>query len=244
MNRQDLAARIRAILNKTTEKGCTEAEAASAAAMAKRLLDQHQFDMSELELEEEGCSQYNSPNPLKRGEYDIRSRLCFAIKEFCEVRSWVVGSGQETVFYGLQSDVEFASWLLDSLTNFVQLEADRYKLGKLVDQLDVDGTLYVPPHLEMNAFRAGCIDKIKERLSFEAAKRRQTMQGSHNAVLVIKNALVTREFNKLGLRFGSASLRGSQSGGAAYSAGKAAGDRASFGRPINGGRSTLKIGRS
>lgn len=242
-NRKELAAKIRAILSKTEEQGCTEAEAAAAAAIAKELLDKYQFDMSELELEEEGCFQQTTANNLKRGHYDIKPRICFAIGRFCEVRSWVTGKTQDPVFFGLQSDVEFATWLLESLESFIKREADRYKLGNLVDMLDKDGTFYVPSLGEMNAFRAGCIDKIKERLDFEAAKRKENLSTAQkNSLIVVKGALVTREFNKLGLRFGNVHLRGSHSGGGAYSKGQAAGSRASFGRPVNGGGGTLRIG--
>jgi hypothetical protein len=242
MNRQQVAARIRALFSKTIENGATEAEAASAAAKAKELLDVYQLSMSELELEEEGTERGSSKNSNKRGHYDIKPRLSTAIAEFCEVQYWLTGKEQTVVYFGLKSDVDFAIWLTDSLESFVKKEADHYKLGNLVDTLAQNGEFRIPPLLEMNAFRAGCIDKIKERLRFEVAKRKEHLKtNSKNAVMVIKNALVMRKFRELGMHFGKAKMRGSHNGGSAYGAGQSAGNRASFGRPVAGG--TLRIGK-
>jgi len=244
MDRQQIAARIRALFSKTVSQGATEHESAAAAAKAKELLDKYQMEMSELDLEEEGTEHYYSPKENhKRGHYEIRSRLCQAIAEFSETKTWLTSGA--VVFFGLKSDTDFASWLLDSLELFVKKEADRFKLGNLVDNLADTGEFYCPPLQEMNAFRAGCIDKIKERLRLEAAKRKEHLRTeSKNGIIVLKNQIVTREYNKLGLRLGSYHPKGSYSGSRAYSAGQAAGGKASFGRPVNGSGRTLRIGKN
>ena len=247
--REQIAARIRALFSKTVSNGATEAEATAAAAKAKELLDKHQFSMSELELEKEGTEQYRSPaEELKQGSYEVRSRLSKSIAAFADCKTWVVitaGRGANpVVFFGLKSDIDFASWLLDSLEIFVKKEADRYKLGQLVDNLGTTGEFYAPPLLEMNAFRAGCIDKINQRLDFEAAKRRENLRThSPNSIMVIKNALVNSDFNKLGLNFRKVGYKGGYRGDNAYRAGSNAGDRASFGRPVQS-NSTLRIGKN
>ena len=242
--RSEIAAKIRALFSKTIENGCSEAEAAASAAKAKELLDVYQLEMSELELEEEGTTQFTTrEEALKRGEYPVREKLCWEISKFCEVKAWVTGKKNTVVFFGLASDVDFADWLLDTLEQFIKNEADRYKLDSMIGQI-MDGTddFTVPPKMDLNGFRAGCISRIKERLQFETAKRRDQHHGdSTNALIVVKDQLVKREFSKLGLSFGRAKMRGNYSSGAGYSAGRAAGDRASFGRPVSGG--TLRIGK-
>ena len=60
--------------------------------------------------------------------------------------------------------------------------------------------------------------------------------GSGTALVVVKNAVVTEAFAKLGLKF-----RGSLSGKSvrdvgAYMAGRAAGDRVNLNRPVAGGK--------
>jgi hypothetical protein len=62
--------------------------------------------MSELELEEEGTTQFTTAEEqLKRGEYPVREKLCWEIARFCEVRAWVTGRKNTVVFFGLASDV-------------------------------------------------------------------------------------------------------------------------------------------
>lgn len=50
--RERLRAKITALLAKTEASGCTEAEAMAAAAMAARLMAEHAFDQSEIEMTE------------------------------------------------------------------------------------------------------------------------------------------------------------------------------------------------
>lgn len=243
--RKAIAARIRALFSKTIANGATEAEAASACAKAKELLDRYQLDLSALELEQEGTEQRTTGEELrKRGSYTIRDRICWSIAEFCEVKSWLTGKKNTPVFFGLASDVDFAEWLLDTLEAFIKKEADRYKLDNMINNIMDGGDFSVPPLLDMNGFRAGCIDRINERLKFEAAKRRDLHRGtdSTNALIIAKSAIVNRDFNKLGLRFGTARMSGNYSRGSGYSAGYSAGERASFGRPVSNSR-PLRIGK-
>jgi hypothetical protein len=48
-------ARIRALAEKTTSNGCTEAEALSAAEMVGRLLERYALTMEEVDLRETAC---------------------------------------------------------------------------------------------------------------------------------------------------------------------------------------------
>ena len=59
---------------------------------------------------------------------------------------------------------------------------------------------------------------------------------------MVKNAIVTRELAKLNmkLRSGGRSKTRAVDGGA-FNAGRAAGDTASFGRPVNGGDKVAQI---
>ena len=44
-----LTIRIRALLAKTVDRGCTEAEALAAASKAKALMDEHQVSLTDLD---------------------------------------------------------------------------------------------------------------------------------------------------------------------------------------------------
>jgi hypothetical protein len=68
-------------------------------------------------------------------------------------------------------------------------------------------------------------------------------KGDGKSLVVVKGALVASEFQKLDLtlRKGGKLAAAAKDRGA-YGAGRAAGDKASFGRPVNGGGKVAQIG--
>jgi Protein of unknown function (DUF2786) len=111
MQRKDVAARIRALLAKAVEKGCTEAEAMAATLKARDLLDTYQLELSDVELEAEGVIQDTAEKAEAR-KTNVQWELGSAVADFCEVRCWFQGvtRGEKKIctFHGLRSDVEFA----------------------------------------------------------------------------------------------------------------------------------------
>jgi hypothetical protein len=230
-DRKSIAARIRALLSKTVDKGCTEQEALAAAAKAKELMDRYQVDLSETELEDEGFAKGTAESAENR-RFNAQDWIVNAIAAYCDVKCWRTQVGSRKwryVFFGLRSDVEFANWLLKGLEAFIWQKADEF------------GGLY----LDKRNFAMGCANRISQRLREEVSARKaktQTMSSGRELV-VVKQEIVQREFNKLGLRLRSGASRSYVSGGssAARAAGYAAGNGASFGRPVSAGRSTLRI---
>jgi hypothetical protein len=85
--RQEIAAKVRALLAKTVDQGCTEQEAIAAAAKAKELMDRYQVDLSEIELEEEGFVQDYAEGPEQR-KLNVQDLIGWDIARYCEVESW------------------------------------------------------------------------------------------------------------------------------------------------------------
>lgn len=152
------------------------------------------------------------------------------IASFTETKCWGAASvrgekHRRTVFFGLRSDVEFANWLLKALESFIWAKADDYAIRT------GDNDYYAKRTFAMSAAL-----RIKERLDAETAARASRGVGDGRSLIVVKNALVQREFNKLGLKLHTQS-KGFANGGSrhdAAAAGRAAGDQAGFGRPLNG----------
>lgn len=238
MNRQTLAARVRALLAKTSENGATEAEALAAAEKARELMDKYHLDHGALGMEEEGTRKSTTFPPRGRGSREggrihneIKKPLCFSIGKFCDCRVWTTNYTLIN-FLGLQSDVDFAEWLLSSLTTFVVNQTSLFQLDAVLDGL------YCDPSTRLS-FQVGAVERIKERLN-ELATSRANLQSASTgtSLIVLKNQLVERHFKKLGLRLAPVSYSaGTISNSSAYSAGRAAGDRASFGRPVTAPKS-------
>lgn len=120
-NKKSIAFKIKALLAKTTQAGCSEAEAMMAAHKAKELLDKYQIDLSELDLREEGTSETEVQMSA------ISRDLSGSVAAYCEVKSW--RSQGKHHYLGLKSDVFFAEWLLLALTSFVQRKTLDYSLN-------------------------------------------------------------------------------------------------------------------
>lgn len=244
--REKVAVRIRALLAKTKENGCSEGEAMAAALKARELADKYQINLSETELEAEGVVQGTAEAPAAR-KFDLQPYLVGPIADFTDCRTWRTtvyvtedgeladgpwnGEAEERwQFLGLQSDVEFAFWLLVHLEDFIWDKADAY--------VDEHGGGW----LETKTFAVGCLTRIAERLREESSKRRlaaPVVTSTGRSLVVVKNAMVETVYVSLNLRLRSTGNRiGRMGSGDAYSAGRAAGNSAGFGRPANNGGGT------
>lgn len=240
-----IATKVRALLAKTVDNGCTEAEAMAAAIKAKALIDEYQINLSELELAEEGFVKGKAEAAWTR-RFNVQDYLMVQVASFCEVKTWrqydnygFRAKGPRVIFFGLKSDVEFANWLLVALESFIWTQADAFELGERMRLGPSVGGYYMKRN-----FARGAVFRIKERLREAVAARKPQAMGDGRSLVIVKQALVTREFDKLGLKFSNSSggeLNRGDAPADAYSAGKAAGDKASFGRPVGSQAERLKI---
>jgi hypothetical protein len=238
--REMIARRVRALLAKTTEAGCTEAEAMAAAEMAKALMDKYSISQTEAEIEAEGTKQGTSER-VRAGRVIISDYLSQAVSRFCDCKAWQQGKydlyGRRVsshVFLGGVADVDFATWLLKSLADFVKVETGKFIHG--------GGALSGGRRAELfQSFSIGCASRIAQRLNALTSDRKikAEVMSDGRALVVVKGAIVDRAFAATGIKLRSGSRKSAGVGSSgAYNAGRAAGDRASFGRPVNGGSGT------
>jgi hypothetical protein len=229
-NREKMLDKIRALLSKTTENGCTEEEYLAALAKARALMDAYEITEADLQLtKEEGVvlrKEMKGTDPHR-----IKFSMSMAVGEFCDCRAWRDGD-EKLVFMGLASDTQFATWLLDHLAGFV--------LTELTDHLMGDIAIGVPRRRVINGFVDGITRRISERLR-ELCKPPAAASGNSRALVAIKQTLIKAKMDELGIKLRTAtSSRQSDEG--SFAAGRSAGDRASFGRPVSGRAATLRIG--
>ncbi len=233
MDKKSVARRIQALLAKTEANGATEAEAFSAAEKARALMDQYQIEIGEVGLEEEGVAKHTAPR-TKYKTLVIRDRIRVSIGEFCDCKVWK--NREEIIFLGVRSDSEFAVWLLDALDKYITRGADNY-----VATSARKGGVWEA----RKGFVVGAINRINKRLMDAAAERRRQNQtiSDGRSLVVVKDALVKRAFAALDINLRRSSRAGLGVGdGNAFQAGQRSGDRATFGRPVNGGSGTRQIG--
>jgi len=120
-----LKTRIQGLRSKTTDNGCTEAEALLAAAKVAELLDRYDLSLTDIEIRDAQCEQRGYETRRKKR---IPLDDCIdAIANFCDCRVWREKSNARYVFFGLPSDIEVAHYLTELIDNAVRSELGRYK---------------------------------------------------------------------------------------------------------------------
>lgn len=237
-HRESLLRKIRALLAKTTENGCTEAEMLSAMSMAQAMMDAHEVSQDEInETKKENAIKETMKD--MRDPHHIRAYMTVKISEFTNTKCWrneYKSQKWRYNFVGLSSDVEFAIWLTEHLTMFVQKELKNYIWINSYTSLEASSKRRV-----INGFVLGCTAKINTRLGELIAQGKVKANQNANALIVVKSELIERKMQELGLSLLQPHQRSSSFEPDGYKAGQAAGDKANFGRPVGSG-SVLRIG--
>jgi hypothetical protein len=214
-----LKARIQGLRAKTTENGCTEGEALSAAAKVAELLDRHDLSLSDIEIREAPCERREYETHLKKR---VPLDGCIgAIARFCDCRVWRDKSptGQARyVFFGHRSDVEVAHYLTEVIDIAVRSELGRFKTSAEYQRFP-----HRERHLANGSFTMGMVASIAAKLNAMKAERDQVNQGAGRDLVVLKKAVVDSELEKLNLKLRSTRAPARMVSPTAYDAGGAAG---------------------
>ena len=229
--RDGLLGKIRALLAKTIENGCTEFEAMAALDRARAMMDAYAVSESELDLTKEERAILRREPPGTKDPHRIKRCLADSVARFCGCKAW--RRDRVLVFCGLPSDAQFATWLLDALTAFVQSEIVKHLMGADPSKEDRREVI--------NGFVLGCTERISQRLD-ELCEQSATVATSNaKALVVVKGEAVQAKLDELGICLRTSYLSCGACNDLSYQAGKAAGDRASFGRPVSGRNATLRL---
>lgn len=200
--REALLARIRALQQKTTANGCTEAEALAAAALVAKLLDRYGFSRSDLEIKlepiiEMGCL---GPNGKPIGElvYTV-----LAIAAYYDCKCWqqetlvrdprnpqVAKIRKGVVYFGKDSDVACCIYLTHLCYTALQSGWKDY-----LANVKLPGTKNNPQRRDfMRGMAVRLAERLREMKAARNAEHDPASGRTGNALVVVKNALVEEEF--------------------------------------------------
>lgn len=211
--RAKIIKRIHALMQRTTANGATEQEALSAAAMAAKLMAEHDLTLTNIEETVE--------NPIGAHDTDIGKlhdvRWCTGpIADLTGTISW--RQGALFTFFGLKRDAEIASTMMVMIKNAMDAElakwraTDRYRRALFTDS---------PNNLRSNFMKACAlrialrIDELaKEKKARMASAQRTTVGEGEDAIevaggtqgtalVVQKEKIVNEAFDKLDIKFGA-----------------------------------------
>src|SRR5262245_56430688 len=118
-DRNSIIEKIRALLSKTTENGCTENEMLAALDKAAAMRDAYEISDEELQLTKEEKVALHADPVDAADPHKLKWRLSYGVSQFCGVQIFRKAHESGYKFIGLPSDVELARWLLNTLADFV-----------------------------------------------------------------------------------------------------------------------------
>lgn len=149
--RDKMIERIKAMLN---SGGRTEAEMMTFLAKAQELMATYNISEDDLNVAEKASIHKTSPSD----PYDIKKTLCVNVGRFTSTKAFR-DRDQVINFAGKQSDILFATWLLDTLQRFVMRELRAYQ-----KRLITEKGMAHSNNLTSASFAAGCTRRISEKL--------------------------------------------------------------------------------
>jgi hypothetical protein len=218
---------IRHLLNKTVARGCSEAEAMSAAAKVSALLQQYNLAMSEVNIEQ---SEYHteSVDCGRQNKHPIDGCIV-GIANFCDCKVWrKVRDKTSYQFFGTATDTQLARFLYDTILCAIDHETlsfkktETYRYGNRRKHLST-------------SFQKGMAHRIYYRLkemADERKKNERTQRATGTNLVVVKDHKLNAEFKKLSLRLTNGQKNKSRISEAAFAQGKIAGDRVGLNKPL------------
>jgi len=238
--REQIKARIRALLSLTVDRGATEAEAMSAAEKAGKLMAE--YDLTYVDIEQEvrgerygarGKSGYVRGSKRRRSYHEVHNCLV-TIAEFFDCRVFtttinVNGGGGELVYFGSETATEFAHAMTDMIRIAMETEFARYLHE---NRGEIHGRKL------RASFMFGMANRIIERLN-EIMEERKVSVPSRNAVVVIRKDVVTQLYAQMQQRYNlkpQAQAKSKKVNMNAYAAGQEAGNNVALRQDTQVGR--------
>ena len=195
--------RVSKLLNMANDKGASEQEALTAAAMATKMMEEWNINMTEIGIksaEAVGCVAESAifHNNWKLGD----QILARPIARLCDCKYWHIRRTNNFEFFGIKHDAEYAMYLYEMLSNTIRTSLEAYKL---TDDF-IDGA---KDHNKITMYR-DFINKMQQRLAeriYEMALEKEhnvkLAKSSSNALMVMKQDVIQAAFEESGIKLKS-----------------------------------------
>jgi hypothetical protein len=252
--RDKIKERVAKLLNMTTDRGASEAEAIQAAERAAELMTHYDIEASELSFRSTRAIKQIAA-VRKYGNMNIAVPCARHVAQLCDCMYWLdreidprdtdlsplwQREIRTVVFFGLPADAEIASYLFDLITNAIVAEIEVYKESPNY-QREVEAG--VNGRAAITSFVNGMEETICSRLDAMRDEKHQAVQeATGRALVIVKEAQIEEDFAATGIRLvnGGGSYRSEGSAGASAS-GRAAGGRVSLSAGVGAGQSAGRL---
>ena len=228
--KDNLKAKINALLAKNVENGATEAEAAIALEKAQELMTKYMIAQSELDIKNTKCVKLEVPiYPSNYNLYFVHK----PIAELFDCMVWMVGKNKEkrAIYFGFEEDTQLASYFYNYLCRMMVTEAAEYKKTDQYKRLAAKshGRTVIADFIQGLQLRL--IERIDEQI---AQKRKTVKESTSKDLVVVKTNVVNEEFAALNMKLQSKSVKVRSQGTVAYAAGHKRGNEVEIRQGIRG----------
>jgi len=227
-----IAARIRALLDKTEAHGCTEGEAISAAEKAAEMMERYGLTEEQVRARAEQADSFRESKTTYTTADRVLDRIgvvAVAISRLTNTRFWWDREPNATVFFGFEGDVEIATYLLAIVKRAMTDETNTYEREFLALAVGIR------KDRRLLAFMDGMRDRLYERIMEIAESKRRRGTG----LVVLTMALIDAEIDRLGKKFTSSAANDRRVRGLSdYKVGKEAADRIGLHEGVRGPSAT------
>ena len=199
------------------------------------MMDAYDITDADVQVAKDEAAMLHADPPDLKDPHKIKWRLSRVVGEFCGVQIYRTHHATGLKCIGMPSDVQFAMWLLDNLPDFVFAELYAHLIGCLAPQNE--------RRVIIRSFTAACCERINDRLLTLVRRSEAARTNNGRELVVVRGAAIKQFMKDNGIHLRTCSgYSPSTSDAAAVAAGRAAGDRASFGRPVTGAAGVLRLG--
>jgi len=189
-DRETIARRIRALLAKTVQNGCTEDEAIAAAQLAAKLLASHNMTIDEAQMCETPFTEHKEYVEDILG--DRLWKPADGISFLTGCRYWSSASGvvpKSITFFGFDHEVEIAKYLLEICARAMRDGQERVLRAN---------ALFNPSRRRQSqiAYLDGMADTLRKRI-----RNLKPPEPTGTGLIVLRNALIDRALEDAGHRF-------------------------------------------
>ena len=216
--RNSILVKIKSLLTKTTENGCTEAEALSAAEMVGKLMNDYDLTMSDLEFQSEEFVELKISTKSKVASY--MHNIVSAIASYTDCMLYFKRADVITyTFFGSKKDTQIAEYLYHLLNNSIKLELENYKKSDSYKNSTING------RTKTTSFSVGMGNRLNSRLfemknQFVYSNNKMT-----DIVPVNKKSIVEKEFSKKDMNLKTERRKSTVNSSEAYLQGHIAGGK-------------------
>ena len=261
---QKIKIRIHKLLQRTSSNGCTENEAMTAAALAGQLMDQYNLNITDIQILQTGCKR--EIIDLKNARSGPLGSMAVAIARYCDVKVWqtpgrrnhkgqVVEPGKLN-FFGLESDVEMATYLLDIVEKACDKElaafkqSDYWKENYEGQRRGVGRSATVGFKNGFSIRICGRFKEMKAERNEELRKRQEELnealgperrERTARNLVAVKTKRVEDEFRKLGISLSRGSRGGNGGDYSAYGQGRSAANNVGLHAGVGGQSQVLAL---